>query len=184
MSKNFDKILQYPHKALRAQSAQIKKIDSEIISLFKDLKKLAKANSKDGITMVGLSAPQLGANLNAFIIYDFKKGKYIEIINPKTIYTSKETSNEWEGCASVGVGAKSLFAPVRRSKKVQFSYLNLDGEEELMNLSYYMSHIYLHEIDHLNGIIFLDRVEDPKMILTAKELDLYAEKNNGKYPKI
>jgi peptide deformylase len=106
------------------------------------------------------------------------------MVNPKLIYSSKETSAEWEGCASVGAGQKSLFGPVRRSKNCQISYTNTDEEEVIYNSADYLSHIILHEIDHLNGIIFLDRVEDPKMIMTAAELDEYAQKHGGKYPKI
>lgn len=184
MSKRYTEILQYPDKKLRAKSKDIKNIDNDVLNLFTDLEKLAKENSKDGITLVGLSAPQVGWNVNAFIVYDFNKEKYIRIVNPKLIYSSKESTTEWEGCASVGKGQKSLFGPVRRSKNAQISFTNIDGEEEIFNAKEYLSHIVLHEIDHLEGIIFLDRVDDPKMILTAAELDSYAERHGGRYPKV
>lgn len=184
MTKRFTEILQYPDKRLKEKSKPIKKVDNDVIHLFEDLEKLAKANSKEGITLVGLSAPQLGWNVDAFIIFDFKLKKYIRLVNPKVIYTSKELSAEWEGCASVGTGQKSLFGPVKRSKNSQVEFTNLDGETELYNAKDYMSHILLHEMDHLEGVIFLDRVDDPTMILTAAELDAYAEKHGGNYPKI
>lgn len=184
MTKRFTEILQYPDKRLTEKSRAVKKIDNDILHLFEDLEKLAKQNSKEGITLVGLSAPQLGLNVNAFVIYDFKKKKYIRIVNPKVVYTSKELSAEWEGCASVGTGQKSLFGPVRRAKNSQVHFTNIDGVDEILNLKDYMSHILLHEMDHLDGIIFLDRVEDPTMIMTAAELDDYAEKHGGNYPKI
>lgn len=184
MVKSFDKILQYPDPKLLEKSVDLNSIDNDVKSLFKDLERLAKKGSKQGVTLVGLSAPQIGWNVRAFIFYDFKKNKYIEVINPKLLYSSKELSAEWEGCASVGTGSKSLFAPIRRSKSSQVEYLNLKGETEVLSATNYLSHILLHELDHLEGIIFLDRVEDPQMILTARELDEYAAKHGGNYPKI
>jgi len=184
MSIRFHEILQYPNKKLTTKSIDVKVIDNDLKNLFRDLENLAKKNSKEGITLVGLSAPQLGLNVKAFIYYDLNKKKYIQVINPKLVYSSKELSTEWEGCASVGVGAKSLFGPVTRSKTCQIEFLDLDGRDQIVSVSNYMSHIILHEIDHLDGIIFLDRVKDPKMIMNAKELDAYAEKHGGKYPKV
>jgi peptide deformylase len=54
----------------------------------------------------------------------------------------------------------------------------------MISVTNYQSHVLLHEVDHLDGILFLDRVEDPGMILTAVELDEYARKHGGKYPKL
>lgn len=184
MGKRFTEILQYPDKKLLQKSVEVKKVDNDVIHLIEDLETLAKKNSKEGITLVGLSAPQLGWNIRAFIYYDLNKKKYIPVINPKIIYSSKELTTEWEGCASVGSGEKSLFGPVTRSKTCQLEFYDLEGNSQMVSLSNYMSHILLHEMDHLEGIIFLDRVKDHKMILSAKELDAYADKHGGKYPKV
>jgi peptide deformylase len=184
MTKNFKEILQYPDKRLLEKSTDIKNVDNDVRNLFRDLEVLAKANSKAGITLVGLSGPQLGWNVRAFIYYDFNKKKYIPVVNPKLVYSSKELTTEWEGCASVGSGQKSLFGPVARSKSCQIEFTDLEGESQIVSVSNYMSHIILHEVDHLDGIIFLDRVNDPNLILTASELDDYAKKHNGKYPKV
>lgn len=184
MIKQYNQILQIPNPILRNKSKNIKSLDQSVINLLNDLKRLAKENSKEGITLVGLSAPQVGENLNLFVYYDLQKEQYIEVINPKVIYQTKELTFEWEGCASVGTGEKSLFGPVGRSKTCQIQYLDITGKEQIVSASNYQSHILLHEMDHLDGIIFLDRVQDPKMIITAKELDDYARKHGGKYPKL
>ena len=170
-------------KILREKSKPVKEINNDLINLFKDLEKLAKANSKEGITLVGLSAPQLGENVQAFIYFDFKTDSYVPVINPKLTYESKELSSEWEGCASIGEGPTSLFGPVARPKSCQIEFLGLNNEIKTATVSNYMSHIVLHEIDHLNGILFLDRIKDEKTILTARELDEYAKKHGGKHPK-
>jgi peptide deformylase len=186
--KRFEKILQYNDpklgRVLREKAKDIKEVDNEIKSLFEDLKTLASKNSKDGIVLVGLSAPQVGYSVSAFVFFDLKQEKYIEVINPRLIYTSKETTVEWEGCASIGTGKKSLFGPVKRPRMSQIQYTNLAGEEKVLSVSNFQSHILLHEMDHLDGILFLDKVEDPMLILTASELDEYARKNNGDYPKL
>ncbi len=184
MSKRFKEILQYPDKRLLEKSKPVKKIDNDVLNLFEDLETLTKKFSKNGIILVGLSSPQLGWNINAFIVYDYNAKNYIKMVNPKLIYSSKETTSEWEGCASVGSGQKSLFGPVRRSKNCQLQFTNLNGEDEIYNASGYLSHIALHEIDHLEGLLFLDRVDDPTMIMTAAELDRYAAIHGGNYPKI
>jgi peptide deformylase len=184
MSKRFSEILQYPDQRLITKSVDLKTIDNDVKNLFKDLEILVKKNSKNGIILVGLAAPQLGWNVRAFIYYDTNKKKYIPVVNPKLVYSSSEISTEWEGCASVGTGPKSLFGPVPRSKTCQVEFTDLEGNSQMVSLSNNMSHIMLHEIDHLDGIIFLDRIKDPTMILTARELDNYAEKHGGKYPRV
>lgn len=177
-------ILQYPAPELKKKSVNVKKVDKSIHKLVDELSRLAKLNSKEGVTLVGLSAPQLGENINLFVYFDFNKKKYLPIVNPKLVYSSKELTTEWEGCASVGVGERSLFGPVSRAKSCKIEYEDMEGNRKMLTGNGYLSHIILHELDHLEGIIFLEKVTDPKMILTAKELDLYASKNNGKYPKV
>lgn len=188
MSKHYEKIIQYNDeklgKLLREKTKPVKTVDMEIQGLLRDLEVLARKNSKDGITLVGLSAPQVGVGLSVFVFYDLKTEGYLHVINPRIIYVSKEESSEWEGCASIGTGQKSLFAPVKRSRSSQIQYQTPEGTEDIISATNYQSHILLHEMDHLDGILFLDRVSDPKMIYTAAELDEFAKRNSGRYPKL
>jgi peptide deformylase len=184
MSKHYDKILQNPNPILRVKTKDIKTIDNDVLNLLRDLKKLAKLNSKDGITLVGLSGPQVGASLSVFVYFDLKQHKYIDVINPRIIYQSKEVTGEWEGCASIGTGPSSLFGPVKRPRQCQIQFTTVDGKDAIISGSNYQSHILLHEMDHLDGVLFLDRLTDPTLIMTAKELDDFAAKNSGQYPKI
>ncbi|BDQ04691.1 MAG: peptide deformylase [Candidatus Dojkabacteria bacterium] len=177
-------ILQYPDPKLSAKSRDVRKNEPDLLLIIDSLKNLAKKHSKGGITLVGLSAPQLGLNIRLFVYYDLRKKQYMEVINPKLVYASKELSTEWEGCASVGKGENSLFGPVSRSKSCQIRYYDLAGNEQILNANGYLSHVILHELDHFEGIIFLDRVIDPKLIMTARELDEYALKHGGKYPEV
>lgn len=184
--KKFEQIVQYDDpklgSVLREKTKEIKKIDNDVLNLLRDLKKLAKENSKDGITLVGLSAPQVGWSVAAFVYFDIQTRSYIDVINPKLVFESKETTGEWEGCASIGTGQTSLFGKVRRPRSIQVKFLSPEGEEKIINVSNFQSHILQHELDHLNGILFLDRV-NKEDIYTAKDLDAYAKKHNGKYPE-
>lgn len=182
--KKFNKILQYPDPVLSRKSIDVKRIDNDILNLLNDLESLAKKNSKQGVVLIGLSAPQVGLNVRAFVFLDLKTDSFVKVVNPRIVYQTKEITAEWEGCASVGLGESSLFGPVKRSKSVQIEYTDILGKQKIITANNFQSHILLHEVDHLDGIMFLDRVEDPAMIMTAKELDDYARKHNGKHPRI
>lgn len=186
MSKNQPKIIQYNDEKrkhiLRKVSKDVDLKDENVKKLVEELKKESVASSKQGVTTVGLSAPQIGENLNVFVFFDLAEEKYIEVINPKVIEKSKKTSEEWEGCASIGSGKTTLFGLVKRPENCKIKFLRLDGKEhEYEADNSYQSHIILHEIDHLNGILFTDRVEDKTNILTSKELEKYMKKFGRRY---
>lgn len=110
-----------------------------------DMFNLLYAN--DGI---GLAAPQVGISERFFIstlIYDSL------IINPEIIISSKETEIKKEGCLSF----PNLFLPIRRAKKITIKFSNKKNqiiEKTLENLS---ARCFIHELDHLDGILFIDR---------------------------
>lgn len=180
----YKKILQHPNPILRKKSVEVKKNFDNLYGLIEDLKNTAKKHSKNDIILVGLSAPQIGLNLRVFVFYDQRLNKYIEVINPKIISLSTETSLEWEGCASIGVGKNGLVGPVKRSRYCEIEFFDANWQRKMLSASNILSHILLHEIDHLDGILFLDRVVNEKYLMTFRELDQYMKKNNGKFPKI
>lgn len=109
--------------------------------------------------------------------------KYLEfsLINPVVEYENEYETFYWEGCLSVGVGDDALYAPVARSEIVRLTYVDLNGASQKMEAKDYFAHVVLHEIDHLNGKLFLSRVKDITKIWKSKALDVYY-KENGKYP--
>lgn len=178
--KYINRVIQYSDKRyseiLRNKSENIKKNSPDVHKLVKDLMTLAKKTEKDGVTTVGLSAPQIGANYRVFVFYDLDQKKYYEVINPEVIYESSELSSEWEGCASIGTGKNTLFGIVERPKKSKIKYFDLNGKEQVYMAEDYQSHVVLHEVDHLNGILFIDRVKDKNALLNSVELDKYLKK--------
>jgi peptide deformylase len=163
------KITQSGNPILRRVSKPIQKIDKKILKLVQDLKDtLAVQKDPEG---VGLAAPQIGINLRAFAI-DFKSLKRI-VINPEvieikksqsTVHSSRSKKSEiLEGCLSL----PHYYGPLTRDNYVKLKYQTLstvDGSlttviEEFKDFN---AQIVLHEIDHLNGFMFVDRLLEQK----------------------
>jgi len=151
------KILTVPEPLLRQKSKPVDKIDKKIKTLIKNLKDtLEAAEEPKG---VGLSAPQIGVLRQVTVI---KRGDKVEtFINPKIISSSKKTLKDilppdkrpFEGCLSV----PGIWSFVNRPFKVKVSYLNEKGVKKTEELETPTSVCIQHEIDHLNGILFVDR---------------------------
>lgn len=145
-----------PSPILREKSIEIdnKKINKkEFKELCANMVKTMK--EKDGI---GLAAPQIGKNIRLIVI-NIEKGP-ICLINPKI--TKKSWAKEWheEGCLSV----PGVYGKVKRNKKINCAYVNKNGQKTKIQAQGLMASIIQHEIDHLNGILFIDKAKDIKEI--------------------
>lgn len=153
------KILPSRDPVLRQKSRKVDKIDKKIKDLIKDLKDtLSTQKDPEG---VGLAAPQIGKNLCVFLAKykDFER----VVINPKIIKiekTSKKMPDKkskkeiLEGCLSLPY----YYGPLRRASKVTIEYLGEDGKVKTETFDGFHAQIILHEIDHLNGILFVDHL--------------------------
>lgn len=169
------KILNTKDPKISQVCKKVKEIDKKVISIAKDLKETLKVQKDpEG---VGLAAPQIGENLRIFAMND--NGKIRVIINPEILEISKEKpkkakeeENEiMEGCLSL----PNYYGPLKRPQKIKIQYLDLDGkikQEEFKNLS---AQIVQHEIDHLNGIVFVNRLLEQKKPLYKLEKDEWVE---------
>ncbi|MFA6430580.1 MAG: peptide deformylase [Candidatus Paceibacterota bacterium] len=124
---------------------------------------------------IGLAAPQIGKSLQIVVMEtrpskarpDAEHRGPFFVINPKITSYSKNKVKGWEGCVSI----HGIMAIVSRSKKVSVSYYNENGKKILEEVSGLWARLFQHEVDHLNGIGFLDRVEDTKTIITLEEFN-------------
>lgn len=123
---------------------------------------------------VGLAAPQVGQELALAVIavrptkHRPKVTSYdAVIINPKITNTFGRRAPKWEGCLSAG--KSGLFAKVPRFEKVEVSYTDEHGKEHTKVFAGLQAQVVQHEIDHLNGILFVDRVRDTSTYMTLKE---------------
>lgn len=125
---------------------------------------------------VGLAAPQIGQALSLAVVLvqptknrlDAAKFELV-IINPKIIKTIGNKKQLWEGCISGGPGKGSLFAKVPRYKIIELSYLDEKGKTQTKILEGLPAQIIQHEVDHLNGVLFVDRVKDTKSYTTYSQ---------------
>ncbi len=124
---------------------------------------------------VGLAAPQVSEHIQ-LVVMEMRPSKTrpgikhkgpIVAMNPKIVSYSKEMINGAEGCLSL----KGIVGDVKRSKNITVHYTNEKGEKIIENANKYWARIFQHEIDHLNGIIYMDRVEDKKSVMTSSEYE-------------
>src|SRR3989344_8746003 len=156
------KVLQSSDPKLRRISKPVGKIDKKVLNLIQDLRDtLSVQKDPEG---VGLAAPQIGKNLRLFLI-SYKNVERV-VINPEilkvqsTKYNVQSTkqSEIMEGCLSL----PNFYGPLERAGYVKIKYLDEYGEEKIEEFKDFFAQIVLHEIDHLEGILFIDR------LLTAK----------------
>lgn len=148
---------QWSHNSiLRAVCSPITTITKDMRTFGKDLIELMRAY--DG---VGLAAPQVGKarRIAAFTQRDTsKKDRELVtedvMINPVILSASKELLDDKEGCLSLP-GIEGI---VSRPKQITLKYLNLQGKDVVMKASWYNARIILHEIDHLDGVLFVDKM--------------------------
>lgn len=166
------KIVKADEASLRKTSEPVKKVDKRIKNLIKDLKEtLVAQKDPDG---VGLAAPQIGKNLRMFVMRDKKKIK--TVINPEIISISKKKSGKssvMEGCLSI----PHYYGPLTRASKLKLKYINEKGEKVTEKFAGFPAQIVQHEIDHLNGKLFTDK-------LLKEKKPLYKQNENNKWKKV
>jgi peptide deformylase len=122
---------------------------------------------------VGIAAPQVFEPLRLFIVASRPSGRYphapamepTAMVNPELLWSSEETEKGWEGCLSV----PGIRGPVPRSVRIGVRYLTRDGALREEEMSGFLARIFQHEFDHINGMVFLDRVESTREIITERE---------------
>jgi len=168
------KIVQSGSPILRLKSKPVGKIDKKTLKIIQDLKDtLAIQKDPEG---VGLAAPQIGKNLQIFVCSykDFKRvvinPKIIKITNHKSQNTNKK-KEILEGCLSLPY----YYGPLKRASKIILKYTNEAGEKVEEIFENFDAQIILHEIDHLEGILFVDRLLSEKRPLYKVEGDEWQE---------
>lgn len=157
-------------KARRLTLAEIK--SSDIQALVENMRHTL-LQKKYG---VGLAAPQVGVDVALSVIGikptpNRPKLEPFEtvIINPEIVEAYGNKTQLWEGCISCGTGNNTLFAKVPRYKKVKLRWMDENGTEHEEILKDFVAHVAQHETDHLNGVLFVDRVKDSSTFMMADE---------------
>jgi peptide deformylase len=163
--------VQIGEMAIRKKSITVKDFSSrEVRQIIRDL-----TDSMRHTNLVGMAAPQIGKNLKIFVSEirqttyrkNISKSDSLKIfINPRIIWRSKKQIAGYEGCGSV-VSA-GIFGLVKRPQSVICEALNEHGKPFTIKASGLLARIIQHEIDHLNGIVFIDRVNDTKTLASRE----------------
>ncbi|MDO8576766.1 MAG: peptide deformylase [Candidatus Daviesbacteria bacterium] len=147
-------VVKAPNVKLRVKTKPVKKINPALVQTLKEMIKLTKTfKDPEG---VGLASTQVGLEESFFVA---KKGeKFISVINPKIIFMGKRTKLYFEGCLSI----PNIWGEVRRATGIKVNYQDNTGKIVSVPLKGVLAWIFQHEIDHLNGILFSDRVLEQK----------------------
>ena len=125
---------------------------------------------------VGLAAPQIGESLRMVIVAPQGVARYVHLdlsgssdtvvmINPVMVKKSSRKAKDWEGCLSI----PGLYGLVRRFESLTVQFLAMDGQSVTREFSGFMARIVQHEMDHLDGVLFLDRMDTLRELVTQKE---------------
>lgn len=144
------------NEILRTVSKPVKQITSELRSFAFEMIKTMEAENG-----VGLAAPQVGRNIR-MVICKLNPGEKNEVnvpmINPEIIHRSDEMVNGEEGCLSL----PGLWGKIERSKNLIVRFQNLKGKEQTLELNDFNARIIQHEIDHIDGVLFIDNATGVK----------------------
>ena len=162
-------IVQLGHPILRTQAQYVENIqDQHIQNLVDDL--MATVGQANG---VGIAAPQVAESYRLFIVASRPNPRYphaptmepTAMINPKILAHSTETAKGWEGCLSIP-GIRGL---VPRYQIIEVEYSDRNGKQQKQELTDFVARIFQHELDHLDGIVFLDRMDTTLDLVTEQE---------------
>ena len=158
------KILIEPDPILRKKCSPLEKVDDQTRKLMKDmLKTMYEAPG------IGLAAIQIGI-LKRIVVIDISKDEEkkspLFLVNPEIIFRSKNTSVYEEGCLSL----PGQFAEIERPAECHLKYLDFDGKTKELKADGLLSTCIQHEVDHLNGILFIDYLSKLKKNMIIKKL--------------
>ncbi|MBN2324436.1 MAG: peptide deformylase [Spirochaetes bacterium] len=156
-------VKKYPDTVLRKQAAPVDTIDDGVHAIIQDM-----FDTMEDEFGVGLAAPQIGISKRIITVSINEKGfEHLSLINPEIVHASKETAVSEEGCLSV----PRINAEVERPRKVVVHGTTRNGSAVEIDASGLLARVLQHEIDHLNGVLFIDRLSEKEKKRTKPEID-------------
>jgi len=162
-----------PDDGLRQKSTPVTTFDDELQTLIDDMIETMRAANG-----VGLAAPQIGKNIQLTVIetlprYDEEGAEIPDsrqlfvIANPRIIWESNTVIDGIEGCLSI----PGYLGEVDRAEAIRVRAQDRHGKKTKLRLTGWTARIFQHEIDHLHGVLFIDKLTDPKHLWTEEEFD-------------
>ena len=157
-----DDIIILPNKHLRHKSVRVGLITDDIRKIVKDMEAAtldweASRAHEVGVALAGVQIDKLFKIVVVRNNYDNKNDhSFTTFINPEITKFEGELIDDYEGCLSI----KDIYGKVPRYSKVRVKALDLDGKEFRVNAEGFLARILQHEIDHTNGMVFIDHIKD------------------------
>lgn len=161
------KLYEYPHPVLKKKSERVEKIDDELRKFLDDM--LDTMYASEG---VGLAAPQVGV-LKRIVVIDIEqeekgqRGNPLFLINPDIIWNSEDKVVCEEGCLSI----PEQRAEVERFESLRIRYTDYNGKDQELLAEDFFAIAVQHELDHLDGILYIDRISRLKRNMLIKKLE-------------
>ncbi len=159
------KVYEYPHPVLKKKSLRVEKVDDELRRLLDDM--LETMYAENGC---GLAAPQVGVSKRMVVIDIAREGEEpapLYMVNPEIIWKSDETEVCEEGCLSL----PEMRAEVERPASVKIRYLDYNGQECELLAEDFLAVAAQHELDHLDGVLYIDHISRLKRQMLVKKLE-------------
>lgn len=151
------RIVQYGEPVLKQKAKKIHRVDTSVQRLVDDL-----VDTVEAAHGAGLAAPQIGVPLRAIVTYVEENLQIV--LNPEIVEASDEEIEAEEGCLSM----PGWWGPVKRKVRVTVRGMNRRGKTIKIKADGWEARALQHEVDHLNGILFIDRMEDRRKLHRAE----------------
>lgn len=149
-------VVKVGHPVLKQKAAPVEFVNKKIRALLDDMKDTMYA--EDG---VGLAAPQVGESIRMLVLDD--GNGFQEFINPEIFHASGEQVGV-EGCLSV----PGYFGDVKRYNELEVKYIDRNNKQRKIKAEGFLARILQHEMDHLDGVLFIEKVEGPMSVETEQ----------------
>lgn len=159
------KVYEYPDPVLKKKAVKVETVDDDLRRFLDDM--LETMYESEG---VGLAAPQVGVSKRIVVIdaaHDDEEAQPLYLVNPEIVWRSEEKKICEEGCLSV----PEMRAEVERPDSVKITYLDYNGKECEMLAEDFLAVVVQHELDHLDGILYIDRISRLKRQMLVKKLE-------------
>lgn len=145
-------VIRLGNEILRQKAVPVTEVTDELRALIRDM--FVTMVDSDG---VGLAAPQIGRSIRVFVV-KADDGVERTFINPQIIATSQETVRYEEGCLSI----PKIYEEVERPERITIQALNEKGRRITLEAEGFLARVIQHEYDHLDGVLFIDRIASEK----------------------
>ena len=191
--KDIPSIVTTPDPRLRQKSEKVHQIDDETKRVIDEMiaSSLAWEEEHEFELSAAMAAPQLGYNKRIIVVREDMSNKdnatFVPLINPVVIKTEGKIIEDYEGCLSV----PSIYGKVGRTYKARIKAVTENGEEVRLKATGFLARTLLHEIDHLDGVLFIDHIKDQtdafyklndKGDLESLDYDKYIKNNKDLFP--